>query len=168
VTILVELLPLAGSVLIVGGGNVALRRAAQFSAAGFQLYVVAPVVASGFANLPNTTVDTRAFQDSDIAGHALICACTDIRDVNAHVGELARQHGIPVAVADRLEESTFFMPALHRDGDLLVGVGTGGASPRLAQDVRDQVASYLGSGWAARVDAARQARRESLGRDKTP
>ena len=64
-SILIELLPTAGSVLIVGGGNVALRRAAQFSAAGFQLYVVAPVVASGFADLPNTTVDTRAFQDSD-------------------------------------------------------------------------------------------------------
>ncbi len=167
-SILVELLPAAGSVLIVGGGTVALRRAAQFAAAGFEIHVVAPTVEPRFSDLPNTAVNTRPFQDDDIPGHALVCACTNVRAVNARAGELARQHRIPVSVADRRHESTFYMPALHRDGDLLVGVGTNGASPRLAQDVRDGIAASLGSGWADRIDAARQARRDSSGSNTSP
>lgn len=167
-SILIELLPSAGTVLIVGGGNVALRRAGQFVAAGFALEVIAPSLNPGFLDLPGAVIARREFEDQDIPGRALVCACTDVREVNARVGKLARQLGIPVVVADRQEESTFFMPALHRDGDLLVGVGTSGASPRLAQDVRDRVAACIGGGWAARVAAARQVRRESLGRDVAP
>ncbi|MGD9933697.1 MAG: bifunctional precorrin-2 dehydrogenase/sirohydrochlorin ferrochelatase [Dehalococcoidia bacterium] len=167
-TILIELLPSAGPVLIVGAGRVALRRATQFVAAGFAVEVVAPTLDPGFANLPAAVVTQREFQDQDIPGRAVVCACTDVREVNARVGELARQLGIPAVVADRHEESTFFMPAMHRDGSLVVGVGTGGASPLLAAEVRDRLAACLGDGWALRVEESRQARQQTLGRGERP
>lgn len=165
-SILIELLPAAGPVLIVGGGPVALRRAARFAAAGFSVELVAPEVVAELQALPGVSVALRPFADGDIPGHALVCACTGSREVNARVGALARAAGIPVVVADRFEESTFSMPAIHRDGALVVGVGTGGASPRLARELRDRLAGFLGPGWALRVEQARAERRRA--RDQEP
>ena len=163
-SILIEILPSSGTVLIVGAGNIGLRRARLFIDAGFAVTVVAPTLIPGFADLPIARIVLREFEDADISGHALVCACTSVRGVNAHIGELARKHRIPVVVADRQAESTFFMPAIHRDGSLVVGVGTAGASPRLAAELRDRVATCLGEGWASRIEDAREERqRSSLG-----
>lgn len=167
-SILIELQPTAGPVLVVGGGAVALRRASRFIAGGFDVDVVAPVFAAGFSQLPSARLIVRAFESSDIADHILVCACTGDRDVNARIGDLARRRRIPVVVADRQEESTFFMPAVHRDGSLVVGVGTGGASPSLARDIRDRIAECLGEGWASRVDGARNERKSRLNSESAP
>lgn len=167
-SVLIELLPAAGPVLIVGGGPIALRRAARFTAGGFSVDLVAPEIVPELRALPGVSLALRPFAEGDIPGHALVCACTDSREVNARVGALARAAGIPVVVADRFEESTFSVPAIHRDGALVVGVGTGGASPRLAREVRDSLAGCLGPGWALRVEQARTERRRTLGREPGP
>jgi len=156
---MIELLPSAGRALVVGGGAVARRKVDLLVEGGFEVDVVAPEVGPELAARQGVTVSRRPFSVSDVAGHAIVFACTDIRSVNAAAGEGARAAGIPVVVADSQGESTCFTPAVHRDGALLVGVATGGASPRLSQEVRDRVASALGPGWAERVEAARVERR---------
>src|SRR5690606_20832392 len=112
----------------------------------------------------------RPFDDADIAHApwALVIACTGSRDVNRHVGELARAAHIPVLVADAQDESTFTSPATLRDGDLQVAVSTGGADPTLAREVRERIVAALGPGWGAAVAAARKAREERLGRGEQP
>src|SRR5690606_1600608 len=97
---------------------------------------------------------------------AIVFACTSDRETNRRVAEECRDEGIPVLVADAQDESTFFSPAIHRDGDLTVAVSTGGAAPRPAQEVRDTVVAALGGGWAERVAAARGERNERLGRNE--
>jgi precorrin-2 dehydrogenase len=47
-------------------------------------------------------------------------------------------------VEDVPELCTFILPALHRRGDITVAVSTGGASPALAQWLRDRFASQVG------------------------
>ena len=47
-------------------------------------------------------------------------------------------------VEDVPELCTFILPALHRRGDITVAVSTGGASPVLAQWLRDRFASQIG------------------------
>jgi siroheme synthase (precorrin-2 oxidase/ferrochelatase) len=63
-----------------------------------------------------------------------------------------------VLVSDAQEESTFFMPAVLRDGDLVIGVSTGGASPTLARKIREQIASSMAVGWQRAIFMARQER----------
>jgi siroheme synthase-like protein len=58
-------------------------------------------------------------------------------EINRQVTADARQHGIWVNVTDDPGACDFFMPAVLRQGDLLIAVGTGGAAPTLAQEVRD-------------------------------
>ena len=47
-------------------------------------------------------------------------------------------------VEDVPEQCTFILPALHRRGDITVAVSTAGASPALAQWLRDRFASQVG------------------------
>lgn len=47
-------------------------------------------------------------------------------------------------VEDVPELCTFILPALHRRGDITVAVSTGGASPVLAQWLRDRFARQVG------------------------
>lgn len=160
-SLMVELRPEAGPALVVGGGMVAERKVRGLLEAGFRVTVVAPEIGQTICR-PGVECRVRAFETADIAGHAIVFACTDSREVNRAVGEAARAAGIFVVVADSQEESTCFTPAVHRDGDLVVGVSTGGASPGLAMEVRDRIAESLGGGWDERVRAARSERQERL------
>jgi siroheme synthase-like protein len=158
--LMLELLPSLGPALVVGGGAVAARKAESLAAAGFAVTVVSPSIVKVLTGRPGFTLRRRAFVPADVAGHAVVFACTGDREVNRLVGQLAREAGVPVVVADSQDESTAFSPAVHRDGDLQVAVSTHGASPAVAAQVRDQIAASLGDGWAERVEAARAARAE--------
>ena len=169
---MIELHPLAGRVLIVGGGDVALRKARNLVDGGFEVQVVAPSILPTLAALPGVVSEAREFADMDIAEvqppWALILACTSSRAVNRRVGELARGRAIPVLVADSQDESTFFTPATLRDGGLQVAVSTGGADPRLARAIRERIARVLGTGWDEVVATARRERQGRLARGEQP
>jgi siroheme synthase-like protein len=171
-SVLIELRPSAGPVLVVGGGAVALRRVRNLSDGGFSVTVIAPSILGEIRGLPGVTCFARAFIDTDIADGAsrwaLVLACTGEREVNRRIGEAARAHAIPVVVADSQDESTFFTPATLRDGGLQVAVSTGGADPALAKALREKIAGLLGPGWSNVVEEARRARESRLGRQGEP
>lgn len=159
-SILLELLPAAGPVLVLGGGTIAARKVRTLVEGGFQTVVIAPAIESSIASLPGVTCLYRAFAHVDIDARpwALVLACTSDRQVNRAIGEYARARHIPVIVADARDESTAAFPAAHRDGDLLLGVSTSGADPALAARIRDHLAQALGPGRAQEIAAARAAR----------
>ncbi len=163
---MIDLQPSAGPALVVGGGTVATRRARLLSEAEFELVIVTPVVSDDLRLLPFTTVHEREFAETDIdlRAFSLVLACTDSREVNALVGRLARSRRIPVVVADAQDESTFFTPATIRDGDLVVAVSTGGASPELSRVIRERVVTALGPKWPGLLHLARSEREERLKR----
>ncbi|MEP7215830.1 MAG: bifunctional precorrin-2 dehydrogenase/sirohydrochlorin ferrochelatase [Anaerolineaceae bacterium] len=168
---MIDLRAEAGPALIVGGGKVAARKAKSLAEAEFRIVVIAPAVSDAIRALPWVTVFEREFAALDLpelAPYSLVFACTDSRAINLEVGRLARAARIPVVVADRQAESTFFTPATLRDGDLAVAVSTGGASPGLASRIRQQIAAAIGPGWASSVYAARRERDARLGRRSAP
>ena len=55
----------------------------------------------------------------------------------------AKAVGLPVNVMDDLEHSTFIFPAIVDRGDVVVAVGTGGASPVVARRVRERIEAML-------------------------
>jgi siroheme synthase-like protein len=64
--------------------------------------------------------------------------------VNALVSAAADERGTPVNVADDPELCSFILPAIVRRDPILVGVSTGGASPALAQRIRNDVGEMVG------------------------
>ena len=164
-SVLIELRPESGPVLVVGGGAIALRKARTLVDGGFAVTVVSPVITADLQSIAARCTE-REFEDRDISEQrwALVLACTDDRDVNQRVGSSAREKGIPVLVADAQDESTFFSPAVFRDGALQVAVSTGGADPSLAKTIRERIVGALGTGWGERIAAARRTRQDRLGR----
>ncbi|HXU24336.1 MAG TPA: bifunctional precorrin-2 dehydrogenase/sirohydrochlorin ferrochelatase, partial [Tepidiformaceae bacterium] len=165
--LMIEVLPGAGHALVVGGGTVAARKVRNLEASQFSVTVIAPVVLEEIRLAPHVTVFEREYREGDVelgVGFALVFACTDSREVNRAVGLAARGRGVPVLVADRQAESTFFTPAVLRDGDLAIAVSTGGASPTLARVIRERIVAALGPGWSGVLRTARAEREERLAR----
>jgi precorrin-2 dehydrogenase/sirohydrochlorin ferrochelatase len=82
-----------------------------------------------------------------------------------HLAARARSFGVLVNVEDTLPLCDFHVPAIVRQGDLLLTASTGGAAPGLARALREHLAESFGPEWRGRVDelAAERARYRSQG-----
>jgi precorrin-2 dehydrogenase / sirohydrochlorin ferrochelatase len=147
--------------LVAGGGAVGLRKAKVLLDAGARVRLVSPEI-SASSELENIQVLRRPFEPADLDGVLLAFAATGDRVVNATVAREARARGILVSVADRPEEGDFTLPAVLRRGNLIVSVGTGGASPALASLVRDRLGEVLGEEWQSILAIASAIRQKSL------
>lgn len=166
---MVDLQPSAGLALVVGGGEVAARKVKALAEAEFAITVIGPSVSEAIRRAPHTTVVEREFQAEDLDGgraYALVFACTNNRALNKEIGRLARLAHVPVVVADAQAESTFFTPAVLRDGDLIIAVSTGGASPAGALLIREKIRAAIGPGWGALLATARKEREARLTRKR--
>jgi uroporphyrin-III C-methyltransferase len=132
--------------LVVGGGKIAARKVDGLVAAGADVTVIAPSVDPSITALP-VTVEQRPYRPGDAsAGFRLVITATDDPDVNAQVYADAEAAGIWVNSADDPEHCSFTLPAIHRDGDVTVAIGTGGQSPAFAAWLRDRVGESLPAG----------------------
>ncbi|MBL8177113.1 MAG: bifunctional precorrin-2 dehydrogenase/sirohydrochlorin ferrochelatase [Bryobacterales bacterium] len=130
------------TVLVVGAGKVALRKARGLVEAGAAVTVVSPAHLPEFEELP-VELQTRRFRRGDIGGQALVFAATNDRAVNRQVAQAAGEARIPVNVADAPEECAFLVPSRIRKGNLQVAVSTGGESPKLAVALRKKIEEAL-------------------------
>ena len=138
-------LDLAGrAVVVVGGGNVALRRARALVEAGAVVTVIAPRVLAGFEEL-GVHVVPRGYRDGDLYGCWLAHAATDDPAVNAAVAAAAERDRIWCVRADDASASAAWTPAVARHGDVTVAV-TAGADPRRAAKLRAALALALADG----------------------
>lgn len=136
-------LALAGRpALVVGGGEVAGRKAALLRSAGAAVTVVAPRLGRGLADLSAEGViehRARCFRESDLEGMALAIAATDDRAVNQAVAAAAGARALPVNVVDDPALCSFIMPAIVDRGAVVAAVSTGGLSPVLARLLRTRL-----------------------------
>lgn len=138
--------------LIVGGGEVALRKARSLIDAGARVTVIAPQVDPRLAAMEGVEVIEREYRQGDAAGCALVFAATDDRPVNSLVAEDANRDGALVNVVDDPDLCSFIAPAVVRRGDLLIAVTTSGKSPALSHRIRMEIEERYGPEYAAFVD----------------
>ena len=143
-------------VLVIGAGRVGAHKVSQLLAAGARVTVITEEVLSAIAPEIESMV-RRSYQYGDLDGAFLVVAATGDETVNDLIVEEARERNILLNVVDDAGRSNFFFTAVHRDGDVVVSVSTGGASPALAQWVRNAVALALPKNLAA---VARELRKE--------
>ena len=130
--------------VVVGGGEVALRRTRALVEAGAVVTVIAPVVCAEFAGL-GVTVLTRRYRDGDLTGAWIAHAATDDAEANEAVAAAAEAARIWCVRADAAAESAARMPAVTRHGDVTVAV-TAGADPRRSQRIRSAIGRQLAQG----------------------
>jgi uroporphyrin-III C-methyltransferase/precorrin-2 dehydrogenase/sirohydrochlorin ferrochelatase len=79
---------------------------------------------------------------ADLAGIVTVM-CAAAGDTGRAVAARARSLGIPVNVMDEPAHSTFIVPAVVDRGEVVVAIGTGGASPVLARRLRERIEALL-------------------------
>ncbi len=131
------------SCLVVGGGRVAVEKVHGLLECGARVTVIAPQAVPELQELRVEWL-RRAYRSSDLDGRLLVVAATSTRSLNRRVSADAEARSLPCNVVDTPELCSFILPAVHRQGPIAVAVSTGGASPALAQRIRDEVAERIG------------------------
>ena len=133
-------------VLVVGGGEIALRKARLLSEAGAVLRVVAPEVEAQLSELVaqggGQTI-LRGYLAGDLSGCVLAIAATDDEPLNEQVSEDAKALGMPVNVVDSPQLCTVIFPAIVDRSPLMIAVSSGGDAPVLARLMRARIETWV-------------------------
>jgi precorrin-2 dehydrogenase / sirohydrochlorin ferrochelatase len=145
------------TILIVGGGAVAARKARGLIESGAgRVRCVAPAFCDEF---PAEVDRVRGTYCPDhLTGATLVFAATDRADVNEAVVRDAHARNLLVNRADPDDEEPgdFALPAKFRRGEVTVTVSAG--SPALAAMIRDRLDTQFDPRWAQMADAMRELR----------
>jgi siroheme synthase-like protein len=129
--------------VIVGGGEVAVRKAVGLLAAGAtRIRVVSPEFDEGMPKEVERVVGP--FDPKHLDGAALVFAATNSSDVNGTIVAEARRRGALVNRADASDDDPgdFATPAIWKRGPVTITVSTSG-SAALAVKLRDDIAAKL-------------------------
>lgn len=137
-------LDLAGrSCLVVGGGAVALEKVRGLLECGARVTVVAPRIVDELHFLGVELV-RRGYVTADLDDRFLVVAATSTTSLNRRVHREAEARSLLCNVVDVPELCSFILPAVLRRDPIAIAVSTGGASPALAQRIRDDIADVIG------------------------
>ena len=140
--------------LVVGGGRIAARKIEGLLVGRAVVHVIARELGEEVrakAARGEVTVEERAYRRGDVAGYRLVIAATDAT-TNRVVYEDGEAVGVWVNSADDPASCSFTLPAIVRQGPVMVTASTGGASPALATWLRRQFESEIGPEYAVLAD----------------
>jgi uroporphyrin-III C-methyltransferase / precorrin-2 dehydrogenase / sirohydrochlorin ferrochelatase len=137
----------SGLVIVVGSGEPARGKLRLLRAAGAHVRWFSRDVdiAEEMLTLPGRGRLEISFGDplkADLSDAVVVVSATGDA-LDAQIAARARRHRIPVNVVDRPELSTFIFPAVVDRGEVVVAIGTGGASPVLARRLRELIEALL-------------------------
>ena len=148
--------------LVVGGGEIAERKARGLLTAGARVRVVAKEVLPPMRSLAGTagveSVEERPYRRGEVAGYWLAMAATGDSDVNRAVYEDGEAAGVWVNSADDPASCSFILPAVARQGPVSVAVSTSGYSPALASWLKSHAAEHMGPELAELAELLAEAR----------
>ena len=133
-------------VLVVGGGEVALRKVQLLARSGAAITLVAPQVHPELqerAAAGTMKLAVREFVPEDLNGARLVIVATSRRAVNRWIASLSEARNIPVNVVDDREASRFIVPAIVDRDPVLVAISTAGTSPVLARRLRERLEAVI-------------------------
>ncbi|WP_088236865.1 siroheme synthase CysG [Kosakonia oryzendophytica] len=132
--------------LLVGGGDVAERKARLLMDAGARLTVNALSFVPQFtvwAEEGMLTLVEGEFTETLLDACWLAIAATDNEAVNQRVSDAAEARRIFCNVVDAPMQASFIMPSIIDRSPLMVAVSSGGTSPVLARLLREKLESLL-------------------------
>ena len=133
--------------LVVGGGEIAARKAGLLMEAGARVTVMAPELCQTLARWESEKKIVRRpcpFDEStDISAYRLVIAATNRAEINRLISDKATSSNTPVNVVDHPDNGTFIMPSIVNRDPVQIAISTGGASPVLARLLRGRLESLI-------------------------
>ena len=150
-------------VLVVGGGEIALRKARLLSEASACLYVVAPQIEPALRELVAGTggsIREGGYQPADLNDAVLVIAATDDEPLNARVSADAQALRIPVNAVDAPHLCTVIFPAIVDRSPLLIAVSSGSHAPVLARLTRARIETLFPAAYGRLAQLAKRFRQQ--------
>jgi precorrin-2 dehydrogenase/sirohydrochlorin ferrochelatase len=133
--------------LVIGGGEVGERKVERLLECGARVTVVGMDLTPALARLRKKgTIDhiQGDYVQKHLNGAFLVIGATDDRSVNDRIFRDARKKGVLANIVDDPERCDFILPALCRQGELVITVATEGKSPALAKKLRQDLEERYG------------------------
>ncbi|MDM3868809.1 siroheme synthase CysG [Proteus faecis] len=132
--------------LLVGGGEIAERKARLLMEAGSIISVIAPSFTGQFMQWHSEqklNCITGIFTADHLSGKWLVIAATDSEQVNQQVFQSATEKQIFCNVVDSPEQASFIMPSVIDRSPIVVAISSGGKAPVLARILREKIEQLL-------------------------
>jgi precorrin-2 dehydrogenase/sirohydrochlorin ferrochelatase len=129
-------------VVIIGGGNVALRKAQSLLDTGARLIVVADSVNENLTNLcidNNIELIKAKYSKNYLVGASLSIAATNDQKLNKQIYRDCQQLEIFCNVVDQPEICDFYIPAVVKRNSLQIAISTNGRCPAYAGHIRKKL-----------------------------
>lgn len=133
-------------VLVVGGGEVALRKCRAFLKARADVTLVAPWFCEELkehARQHEVTLIDAYFDEAHLEGKMLVIAATDSDAVNNTVFELANERNVFVNVVDDQPKCTFIFPSIVDRNPITIAISSAGTAPVLARRLREKLETLI-------------------------
>ncbi len=132
--------------VVVGGGEVALRKVGMLLKAQARVTVVAPALEEELAHWRDAGrilhLPAR-FAPEHLDGARLAIAATDDAEVNRQVSAAAHARNIPVNVVDAPVLCTFVVPSVIDRSPIVIAISSGGKAPVLARMLRARLETMI-------------------------
>ena len=149
--------------LVVGGGDIALRKVNLLLKAQAKIKCISPEFCSGLIELSReNSLDLieKRFESSDIDNQSVIIAATDDDKTNAMVSSLAHESGIPIYVVDSPDLSSFIMPSIVDRSPIVIAISSAGKAPVLARIIRAKLETIIPSAYGNLAEIAGEYRQK--------
>ncbi len=139
--------------LVVGAGEVALRKIEQLMKFSPRITVIAPQIHASIHALeyPLTLVE-REYTLKDCEGRFLVIGALDDVGEQEKIFAYCIDAKIPVNCVDSPALCSFIFPALIVEGDLCVGINTAGKAPAVSSALRKYLATLIPKGVSTLID----------------
>ena len=149
--------------LVVGGGDIALRKVNLLLKAQAKIKCISPEFCSGLIELSrknNLDLIEKRFESTDIDNQSVIIAATDDDKTNAMVSSLAHESGIPINVVDSPDLSSFIMPSIVDRSPIVIAISSAGKAPVLARIIRAKLETIIPSAYGNLAEIAGEYRQK--------
>jgi precorrin-2 dehydrogenase/sirohydrochlorin ferrochelatase len=131
-----------GKILIIGGGQSALKKIKILQRSGAQLEVIAEniideVYETGVAYIK------KSYEKSDLKGYLMLYSCTNNEILDRQIASDGKEAGVLVNIHDNPALCQFVSPAIYRDGNISVAVSSNAENVYEAIRLRNQIQEYL-------------------------
>ena len=159
------------SCLVVGGGDVGTRKAEMLLDCGASVTVVTIEATETLICLSQNkriTLTRRAYRPSDLDGRFLLIGATNDEGLNQQLSLDAEKRNLLCNIADRPAACNFILPAILRQGDLVLAISTSGKSPAFAKKLRQDLERQFDDAYAVFLDLMGAVRERLLMQQHAP
>jgi precorrin-2 dehydrogenase/sirohydrochlorin ferrochelatase len=129
-------------ILIIGGGQSALKKIRILQRSGAHLEVVAE-------NIIDEVYETgivcfrKSYEKSDLNGYLMLYSCTNNETLDRQIAQDGREAGVLVNIHDNPALCQFVSPAIYQDGNISVAVSSNAENVYEAIRLRNLIQEYL-------------------------